>query len=354
MDLSVVVVTWNTRELTERCLCAVEDALAHCRARSGLASEVVVVDNGSRDGSAEQIRSGHPRLDLVVLDANRGFAAAANAGIARAAGRVLLLLNSDALIDSAALEACLGCLDAAPDVGVVGPQLLHADGRLQNSVHAQPSLATELLPTWLPELLLPRRFPSKRRRRSGPVDVAALKGAVFFVRREVIDVVGPLCEDYFFFLEETDWCRRIRGAGFRICLVPEARVVHLSGASSKRRDPIRTRIEFHRSLYHFMRVHRGPAAARAVRRLRTGRAAVSLVLTGVVAALSSRSRERWLERWWLLVWHWRGCPDDWGLPAAVVADAAAGAVVGKIGAVADLDELRDRLPDAVTELGGKR
>jgi hypothetical protein len=147
------------------------------------------------------------------------------------------------------------------------------------------------------------------------MDVQAVKGAAFFVRREVVEQVGALCEDYFFFLEETDWCRRIRAAGWRVRLVPEARVVHLSGTSSKRRDPIRTRIEFHRSLYHFLRVHRGERAERWVRRLRIGRNVAAVVALCWLAPFSAHRRGRLAERWWLLVWHWRDRPGDWGLEA---------------------------------------
>lgn len=361
IDLSVVVVSWNTRDLTDRCLASVENALVRCHTRSGLSSEIIVVDNGSADGTALMLASHHPNARAIALATNLGFAAGTNVGLRQARGSVVLLLNTDAWMDSAAIESCLAEFERQPDVGVVGPQLLHSDGRLQNSVHVHPSLARELTPSWLPELIWPARFPSKRRPPQRPVDVEAVKGAALFVRREVIEDVGLLCEDYFFFLEETDWCRRIRAASWRIRLVPAARVVHLSGASSKRRDPIRTRIEFHRSLYRFLRVHRGERTARLVRWLRVFRNALSLAALSLLAPFSQRQRGRLGERWWLLVWHLRDCPDDWGLlarrpgagpmEAAAIPDAAAGTRVGKIRTgEAGRVELRERLPSAVAEL----
>jgi GT2 family glycosyltransferase len=324
IDLSVVVVSWNSRELTDLCLAHLEDALVHVRDRDGLESEIIVVDNGSRDGTFEMLSGRHPEVARVELGTNRGFAGGANSGLSRARGRIVLLLNTDAWVDSVAIAACLAEFEREPNVGVVGPQLLHGDGRLQNSAHVLPSLASELAPTWLPELLWPARFPSKRRPPCRPVDVQAITGAALFVRREVIEQVGSLCEDYFFFLEETDWCRRIRLAGWRIRLVPTARVVHLSGASSKRRDPIRTRIEFHRSLYHFLRVHRGERAAMLVRWLRVAKNVGAVALLSLAAPFSAPYRGRLGERWWLLVWHWRGRPDDWGLEVQPLAPARPG------------------------------
>ena len=313
IDLSVVVVSWNTRELLLDCLTALERELHACERASGLHSETWLVDNGSSDGSAEAVRQRFPGVEVIALPENRGFAAGANAALERASGRCVLLLNSDAMLTPGCVEECLRVLDAEPGAGVVGPQLLHRDGRLQNSVHAFPSLVSEILPRWLLELLRPRRFPSKRHAHSRPFDVDAVLGAALFVRRDVIERVGPLCEDYFFFLEETDWCWRIRRAGWRVLQAPRARAVHLSGASSKRRDPARTRIEFHRSLYRFLRANRGRGSARAVLAVRVVKGLVSLALLVPAAVFCARARTRLRERGCLLLWHLSGCPNGWGL-----------------------------------------
>jgi hypothetical protein len=184
---------------------------------------------------------------------------------------------------------------------------------MQNSIHAFPSLWSELFPKVLLELLLPGRFPSKRYFHRDPIDVDAVLGAALFVRREVLDAVGPLPEDYFFFLEETEWCWRIRRAGYRVIHVPGARVVHLSGASSKEKDPARTRIEFHRSLYHFLAVKRGRATVALVAGGRVARGSLSLLLGWLLSPFSARQRRRNRERRRLLGWHLRGCPPGWGL-----------------------------------------
>jgi GT2 family glycosyltransferase len=315
-DLSVVVVSWNTREILVRCLATLESELVRLAEADRLSSEILVVDNGSIDGSADAVAARFPGARLIRLPENRGYAAGNNAALSHARGRVVLLLNSDALVIRGTLEACIATLDASPGVGVVGPQLLHTSGHLQNSIHAFPSLWTELLPTLLLELLLPRRFPSKRRYHRDPIEVDAVLGAALFVSREALEAVGPMPEDYFFFLEETEWCWRIRQSGLRVLHVPGARVLHLFGASSKQKDPARTRIEFHRSLYHFLRLHRGRAIVAAAVGSRVARCLLSLLLGCLLLPFSSRQRRRNRERWRLLCWHLRGCPAGWGLAPA--------------------------------------
>jgi GT2 family glycosyltransferase len=252
---------------------------------------------------------------VIALPGNVGFAAGNNVGLRKCSGRHAVLLNSDTVVRRDALETCVRYLDAHPDVGVVGPQLLHPDGSKQNSIHAFPSLLTELVPRGLLEVLFPRRFPSKRYEHAEPIDVDAVLGACLFVRREVLDRVGPMPEDYFVFLEETDWCLRIRRAGWRVVHVPGARVVHVFGASSKKKRPAETRIEYHRSLYRFFRKHRGPAAAAAVVALRFVKS-LWYVVSELPGVVTERGRRRWRGRWLVLAWHLRGCPEDWGLRRA--------------------------------------
>src|SRR5262249_28330777 len=203
--------------------------------------------NGSSDGPVRAVGERFPWAELIALPRNVGFAAGHNAGLARAKrGRHLLLLNDDTQVERGALERCVRFLDGAPDVGAVGPQLLHPDGRKQNSIHAFPRLLTELVPRGLLETLLPGRFPSKRFAHAGPIDVEAVLGACIAVRREALDAVGPLPEDYFFFLEETEWLLRMKRAGWRVVHLPDARLVHVHGAATKKKVPLATRIEYHR------------------------------------------------------------------------------------------------------------
>ncbi len=199
MRLSVVILNRDRSATLRRSLSAL-------RAQDPPAHEIIVVDNGSSDASAEAVRERFPDVEVVALPDNVGYARGNNAGLERCSGRNVLLLNTDVRLERAPLERCLAVLEATPDAGVLGMQLLHADGRRQNSIHAFPGLATELLPLALLELLAPRRYPSKRYRHSEPIDVDAVQGAALLARRRVIEQVGPLPEEYFFFLEETVWC----------------------------------------------------------------------------------------------------------------------------------------------------
>ncbi len=313
IDLSIVVVTWNTRELSLGCAAV---ALREARAcASRWTCELIVVDNGSCDGTADALRERLPDARVVRLARNVGFAAGANRGLAVAQGRFALLLNSDARLLPGALERCLAHLEAHPDVGAVGPMLLRPDGRPRASVHRFPLVASEVVPPGLLAFVLPRRFPSWRARRADPTDVEAVRGAALFLRTALLRRVGPLPEEYFFFLEETDWCWRVRAAGLRIVHLPSARVVHLSGASSARRSPALTRIEYHRSLYRFLLRHRGVGRATTVWMLRFTKS-LARVLAGAPFALASpRRRSRWRVHRDVLFWHLRGCPAGVGLAA---------------------------------------
>jgi len=316
-DLSIVIVSYETRELTLACLEAIEDEVRANKDAERLETETILVDNASADGTAAAVRSRFVWVTVIPLLRNVGFAKGCNAGLREAKGRHAVLLNSDTIVRRGTLERCVAFLDANPDVGVVGPQLLHENGRRQNSVHAAPGLLTELVPRALLETLFPGRFPSKRRHIEGPIDVDAVLGACLVVRRAVWEALGGLPEEYFMFLEETDWCWSIREAGWRVVHLPDVELVHLSGASSGRKDALKKRIEYHRSLYRFLGKRRGGAVVWIVRAQRVGKAALGLVLLAPLACIFERQRRRWRERAGLLSWHLRGCPEGEGLaPAA--------------------------------------
>ncbi|MCP4037144.1 MAG: glycosyltransferase family 2 protein [bacterium] len=310
-DLTVVVLSYETRDLLLECLASVEQALHRPAAR--LDCEVIVVDNGSSDGSAAAVRDQYPWIVVVELTENRGFAAGNNVALARAKGRYVALLNSDVVLAPGALERTLDVLEVRKDAGAAGIQLLHPDGRLQNSIHGYPSLPRELVPNWLLELLFPTRLPSKRRPAREPIEVESVLGAVLVVRREVIDQVGPLPEAYFFFLEETDWCWRMRRAGWKVLHIPDARAIHRLGASSKCKDPSATRIEYHRSLYHFLRENRGAASATGVMIVRIAKSLLVLLPLSLLAPFSTRHRSRLHSALRPLCWHAAGRPAEWGL-----------------------------------------
>lgn len=312
-DLSIVIVTWNARDVLLDALESIEREILGRQDEGRIEVETLVVDNGSRDGSVEAARERFGWAEVIALDENIGFAAGNNVGLHRAKGRHMVLLNSDTVVLPDALERCVRYLDAHPEVGVVGPQLLNPDRSKQNCIHNYPSLATELVPKGLLEKLLPGRYPSKRYEHPEPIPVQAVLGACLFVRKEVVDQVGPMPEDYFFFLEETDWCFRIAQAGWRIMHIPDAHVVHIFGVSTKKKIPADTRIEYHRSLYHFFRKNRSAGMAAAIKALRVTKALLYVIIRGPGALLSGKLRDRFRQDWIVLRWHLRGCPRDEGL-----------------------------------------
>jgi hypothetical protein len=319
IDLTIVVVSHETRALLAACLASVARAAERA---SALRIETIVVDNGSRDGSVDVARAASVRPRLVALARNRGFATAVNRALPLRRGRHVLLLNSDAEIDGALLEGGVALLDESPALGALGVSLFHVDARPQRVVHPLPDWATELLPEPLLRRLRPNGFDPSSGAHAGDasgavVDVEAVRGAVLFLRGDVFEKVGLLDEGYFFFLEETDYCARLHEAGYRVAFAPSLRAIHHLGASSKRRVPLETRIEFHRSLYRHLERRHGRVVAAAARALRTVRNAVTCLALLPVAIVSHAARSRLAERGGLLLWHLRGCPPAPDLASAL-------------------------------------
>jgi hypothetical protein len=219
-DVSVVIVNWNTRELLRECLAALLPP-------GGPRLEVVVVDNGSTDGSAEAVGAEFPQVHLVATGENLGFAKANNVGFAHCHGRYVVLLNSDALAAPETLGAMAKYLEQQAEVGALGCQLLNGDGSVQSWPRSYPTVGG------IAGQLLLGRAPRERPRGPGVCEVDWLSGACLMVRREVIDAVGGLNEAYFMYVEDTEWCYRLRQHGWRVVYHPGFQVVHLLGQSGR-------------------------------------------------------------------------------------------------------------------------
>ena len=237
-DLSIVIVSYNTRQLLKECLDSVHASLAE----STLTSEVVVVDNASHDGSAAMVQKHFPQVRLIANRGNRGFAAANNQAL-RALGygtgdtphplppEYVMLLNPDTIVGESVLTTLARFMDENPWAGACGARLIHSDGRFQHSAFAFPTLFQVFLDFFplnyrLTDSRLNGRYPRRLYQAGEPFPIDHPLGATLMVRQEVIEQVGLLDEQFFIYCEEIDWCLRIKAAGWSIWCVPEAEIVH--------------------------------------------------------------------------------------------------------------------------------
>ncbi|MBN1246318.1 MAG: glycosyltransferase family 2 protein [Anaerolineae bacterium] len=262
--LSVIIVSWNTRDL----LCQALDSVCATGDDDDDALEIIVVDNASSDGTPTLLQERYPHVKLIDLKENLGFAGGNNRGLAAAQGETILLLNSDTKVLPGALSALRQYLEDHPKVGLVGPKLLNGDGTTQSSRRRFPTLPLLFLEsTWL-QPLAPRRSLERFYMEDVPEATAHpvdwVTGAAMMVRTEVVRQVGGLDEDYFMYSEELDWCRRIREAGWEIAYTPAAEIIHYGGRSSDQVVPAR-HIYFQTSKVRYARKFHGRAVAELLR-----------------------------------------------------------------------------------------
>ena len=255
MDLSVIVVSWNTRELLRSCLRSVYDTA------NGLQFEVVVVDNGSSDGSCGMVVAEFPQAILIRNEANRGFAAANNQAILESTGRYVLLLNPDTAVRPGALSTLVRFLDEHPDAGAAGSLLLDPDGGMQPSCSPMPTLSRELWRLLHLDVVWPyASYTMRTWSRQIPREVDVVQGACLMLRREALAQAGYLDEDYFIYTEEVDLCHRVQEHGWKVYWVPTAEVVHYGGRSTRQvAGPMF--LWLYRSKVLFFRKRRGRLAA---------------------------------------------------------------------------------------------
>lgn len=263
MDVSIVVVSYNVRELLRQCLRSVEG--------TNPSREVIVVDNASADRSAAMVREQFPSARLIENAENRGFAAANNQGFARSQGRYVLMLNPDTAVRGGALKTLVRFMDEHPRAGACGGRLYYGDGTPQHSAFAFPTLAQiwlDFFPlNWrLTNSRLNGRYPREEYARGEPFEVDHPLGADLMVRRETAEQVGWLDEGFFIYCEEIDWCMRIRRAGWQIWCVPRAEIVHHE-AQSTRQFREKMFVELWRARFRLFEKHYSPAFRVAARQL---------------------------------------------------------------------------------------
>lgn len=228
MKLSIVIVSWNTKDLLEACLNTV---YAYPLDQP---FEVWVVDNKSKDDTVAMVRERFPQVELIASEENLGFAGGNNRAIPHCRGEYVLLLNPDTEVKPDALNALVAFMDAHPEAGAAGSRLLNGDGTLQTSCHPVPTLSREFWRMFYLDALVPYgSYDMSKWEVDQPREVDVLMGASLLLRKSVLEAVGLLDEGYFMYSEEVDLCFRLQKAGWRLYWVPQSQVVHYWGQSAK-------------------------------------------------------------------------------------------------------------------------
>ena len=247
--LAIVIVSFNTRRRLEACLRALGDAAPVTR------HEIVVIDNGSKDGSPDAVAAGWPQAHLVRLGANTGFAHAANVGMRRSRGELVLLLNSDAVAPPGSIDRLVAALDADETAAVAGPRILSPDGTVElsfgrmitpwNELRQKVLAASSRLPVasgWTARLTAQPRY------------VDWVSGACLLARRRDAEAAGLLDERFFLYTEDVDFCAAVRARGRRVLFTPASEIVHARG-SSRKTDPAAAQAAYRRSHLAFYAKH---------------------------------------------------------------------------------------------------
>ncbi len=228
MKLSIIIVSWNTRELLDACLASVYKYAPVCP------FDIWVVDNVSTDDSVAMVQEKYPQVQLVENSENVGFARANNQAIALSQGEYVLLLNPDTVVKPEALTTLIEFMATHSDAGAAGSRLLNPDESLQPSCHPSPTLAREM---WRLLHLDKLRLYGRYNMYTWPTDTArevdVIQGAALILRRSILDQIGLLDEGYFIYSEEVDLCYRLQKADWRLYWIPQSKVIHYGGQSTR-------------------------------------------------------------------------------------------------------------------------
>jgi len=306
-DVSIIIVNYNTKEHLLKCIASAlqQGKDVNCR--------IILVDNGSSDNSVEAVKQLHPNVTIIRNEQNYGFARAVNQGLKyNGKSDYHLILNSDAQLADNYLKKAIEFLETHHRCAVVTGQLLDPDGSRQNSFDNFPNLISELVGKSLLRTLMPNKYRSKKQAYTAPLEVESVIGAAMLVRQKAIEDVGLLDEDYFFFLEETDWCYRMRQKGWSIYFVPEALAYHLQG-QTKKLVLLPAKIEYLNSLYKFFHKRYSILPYWLLRLIKPVKIILglmsNLLLSVLTLGLVKRFRKDMLLYASLTIWHIRFCTE---------------------------------------------
>ncbi|MBW8015852.1 MAG: glycosyltransferase family 2 protein [Planctomycetes bacterium] len=258
MDVSVIIVNWNTRQLLFDCLKSLKDTT------NNIIYEVIIVDNNSSDDSVEMVAEHFPDANLIVNDKNLGFAAANNQGIEISQGRYVLLLNSDTVLYEGAIEKNVVYADENPDAAVFGCRVMNSLDDVDMTCFCFPTLRSLFFSiTGLEHAFKMNRLFGGERMRWWPRDtfrkIDVVTGVYMFTRKRAIDEVGMMDDSFFFYYEETDWCYRFAKAGWKRLFNPEAVILHVGGGGqSSSNAALKMFVQQQKSCLIYFKKHKGP------------------------------------------------------------------------------------------------
>jgi len=260
MDLSIIIVNWNSKDYLRKCLASV---FAETR---GLEFEIIVIDSASYDGCDRMLREEYPQVRFIQSTANLGFARANNLAFAASKGKAVLFLNPDTEVRGPAIQLMHEQLMSLPDAGAVGCKLLNSDGSLQTScIQSFPTILNQVLNAEV----LRRRFPRSSlwgmaplfSKDTTPQVAEAISGACVLMKRDVFERVGRFSQDYFMYSEDIDLSYKVQQKGYKNYYVPAAVVFHHGGGSSQKVESGMPAVMYHEALWRFLRKFRGDAYA---------------------------------------------------------------------------------------------
>ncbi|MDZ7344460.1 MAG: glycosyltransferase family 2 protein [candidate division KSB1 bacterium] len=263
MKISIIIISYNTRDLLRACLQSVY------RQTPEVDFEIIIVDNASTDGSREMLQQEFPQAKKIFNTTNKGFAAANNQALAQATGEYLLLLNSDTEVLPGAITQSLEFMEQHPEAGIVGCKLLNPDFTLQPSCESFPNFWDVVFESFFLDRLFPNnklfgRFHLRFFRYDRIAKVDSVMGAFLLIRRATVEAIGMLDEGFFFYSEETDWCYRAKRKGWEVYFFPGAQAIHHCSQSA---DPVASKmfVQLHASRYRFYKKYHSTASSLAVR-----------------------------------------------------------------------------------------
>ncbi len=290
MDLSIIIVNWNVRDLLDACLASI-----YASDLEAVNYEIIVVDSASDDDSIDMLREKYPAVILLPQTKNIGFTRGNNIGLARAKGDYLLLLNPDTELSPEAVALLLKYLKADPQVGIIGPHTLNTDGSHQSTRRRFPTLVTGIfestwLSAWAPATI-ERDYRMLDRRDNDIIEVDWVQGSAFMLRRAVYVDIGGLDEGYTMYSEELDYCRRAKSAGWRVVYHGGAQITHHGGKSSEQASAFK-QVHFHTSKLRYFRKHHGYGAYIVLRALLLILFGWQLILESLKGALGHKRQLR--------------------------------------------------------------